>query len=57
VSFFIDFQGMYDKAEQLYQRFFSMQEQLVDSDSLCVATSLNNLADMLRTQVGGRLLY
>ena len=60
-SSFCTFQGKLDDAKPLYKRALAIREQKLDPDHPEVATSLNNLADLLMLQVthrrGSFLLY
>ena len=45
-------QGKYDEAKPLYERANSIWEESLGPDHPQVATGLNNLAELLRAQVG-----
>lgn len=49
---FVTFQGKFEKAETLFKRLVSMSESKRGLDHAAVAADLNNLAEVLKKQVG-----
>mmetsp|Transcript_4240 Transcript_4240/g.13992 ORF Transcript_4240/g.13992 Transcript_4240/m.13992 type:complete len:100 (+) Transcript_4240:38-337(+) len=45
-------QGLYEQAKPLYERSLEIRKKALGEDHPAVATALNNLAELLRAQVG-----
>ena len=51
ITFFLANQGKYDDAEPLYKRALTIREETLGPRHPYVASSLNNLASLLQSQV------
>ena len=51
------FQGKYDEAEPLYREALAIDRKVSGNEHPDVATSLNNLAGLLKTQVSEGSLF